>query len=265
MRGTSSPCDKLTGDFGNAIEIIRIGDYFPFRLFAKNLWPCNFRVLQQNRPIPAAATMPTHGRCRVISAASFRASPILWSVTWAAPEACRPPMRSTRPGPRMGSPFGLVQRHMPYEALRGNKNIMYDPFRFIWLGSLNSEVSVTMVWANTPHRRAEDLLTTPLIMGSLGQETDSETETNAMIKLMRAPMQIIRGYSGTAQNLLALEKGEIQGLHGVSWSYVKARRADWLRDGKIRILLQTGLEPHPDLKSVPTIYDLVKSDDIRQI
>jgi len=168
-------------------------------------------------------------------------------------------------GSKEGLTIGLLQRHAPYEALRGNKSIVYDPFKFSWLGSLNSEVSVTMVWANTPHRRAEDLLTTPLIMGSLGQETDSEIETNAMIRLLRAPMQIIRGYSGTAENLLALEKGETQGLHGVSWSYVKTRKADWLRDGKIRVLLQTGLEPHPDLKSTATVYDLVKSDDIRQI
>jgi tripartite-type tricarboxylate transporter receptor subunit TctC len=168
-------------------------------------------------------------------------------------------------GSKDGLTIGLLQRHAPYEALRGNKNIVYDPFKLIWLGSLNSEVSVTMVRGDTPHRRAEDLLTSPLIMGSLGQETDSEIEANAMIRLMGAPMQIIRGYSGTAENLLALEKGEIQGLHGVSWSYVKTRRADWLRDGKIRILLQTGLEPHPDLKSTPTIYDLVKSDDIRRI
>src|SRR5262245_36627807 len=56
MRGTSSPRDKLTGDFGNAIEVIRICDYFPFGLFAKNLWPCNFRVLQQNRPIADSCT-----------------------------------------------------------------------------------------------------------------------------------------------------------------------------------------------------------------
>jgi len=168
-------------------------------------------------------------------------------------------------GSKEGLTIGMVQRHTPYEALRGNRNIVYDPFKFIWLGSLNSEVSVTMVWSSAPHRRPEDLLTTPLIMGSLGQETDSEIETNAMIRLLRAPMQIVRGYSGTAENLLALEKGEIQGLHGVSWSYVKTRKADWLRDGKIRVLLQTGLEPHADLKSTPTVYDLVKSDDIRQI
>jgi multidrug resistance efflux pump len=31
------------------IEVIRIGDRFSFRVFAKNSWPCNFRLLQQNR------------------------------------------------------------------------------------------------------------------------------------------------------------------------------------------------------------------------
>jgi hypothetical protein len=168
-------------------------------------------------------------------------------------------------GSKDGLTIGAVQRHAPFEVLRGNKNIVYDPFKFTWLGSLNSEVSVMMVWSSAPHRKAEDLLTMPLVAGSLGQETDSEIETNAMIRLLAAPIRIIRGYSGTAENLLALEKGETEGLHGVSWSYVKTRKADWLKDGKIRILLQTGLAPHPDLQSLATVYDLVKSDQVRQV
>ena len=51
MRGTSSPHVKLTGDPGDAIEVMRIGDCFPFRIFAKNPWPFNFRLLQHNRHI----------------------------------------------------------------------------------------------------------------------------------------------------------------------------------------------------------------------
>jgi tripartite-type tricarboxylate transporter receptor subunit TctC len=164
-----------------------------------------------------------------------------------------------------GLTMAAVQRHTPFEVLRGNKSIVYDPFKFNWLGSLNSEVSVMMVWATAPHRTAADLLTMPLIAGSLGNETDSEIESNAMIRTLGAPIQLIRGYSGTAENLLALEKGEIQGLHGVSWSYVKTRKADWLRDQKIRILLQTGLEPHPDLKAVPMIGALIKTDEVRKV
>src|SRR3954471_1677648 len=163
-----------------------------------------------------------------------------------------------------GLTIGAVQRHIPFELLRGNKNIVYDPFKFTSLGSLNSEVSVLLVRADAPQLSAADVLSEPLIVGNLGRETDSDIESNAMVNLLGAPLQIIRGYSGTADNLLALEKGEIQGLHGVSWSYVKTRKADWLRDKTIRILLQTG-GPHRDLKDVPTIYSLVKSDEVRQV
>lgn len=163
-----------------------------------------------------------------------------------------------------GLTIGAVQRHIPFELLRGNKNIVYDPFKFTSLGSLNSEVSVLMVRADAPQQSAADVLTKPLIVGDLGRETDSDIESSAMVNLLGAPMRIIRGYSGTADNLLALEKGEIQGLHGVSWSYVKTRKADWLRDKTVRILLQTG-GPHLDLQDVPTIYSLVKSDEVRQV
>jgi hypothetical protein len=50
MRGTSRPHAKFTGDFGNAIEVIRISDRSLLSVFAKNLEPCNFRLLQHNRP-----------------------------------------------------------------------------------------------------------------------------------------------------------------------------------------------------------------------
>jgi hypothetical protein len=50
MWGTSSPHVKLTGDFGNASEAIRIGDCFLFHVFAKKSAPCNLRLLQHNPP-----------------------------------------------------------------------------------------------------------------------------------------------------------------------------------------------------------------------
>jgi hypothetical protein len=49
MWGASSPHVKLTGDLANVSDAIRIGDCFPFRNFAKNQSPCNFRLLQQYR------------------------------------------------------------------------------------------------------------------------------------------------------------------------------------------------------------------------
>ena len=49
MWGDMSPRVKLTGDFGNAIEGIRISNRLPPLVFAKNSWRCNFRLLQQYR------------------------------------------------------------------------------------------------------------------------------------------------------------------------------------------------------------------------
>ena len=46
-----SPHAKLIGDFGNATEAARIIDLFAHQVFAKNSEPCNFRLLQHNRPI----------------------------------------------------------------------------------------------------------------------------------------------------------------------------------------------------------------------
>jgi len=49
MRATSRPHAKFTGDFGRAIEVIRISDRSLLSVFAKNLEPCNFRLLQHYR------------------------------------------------------------------------------------------------------------------------------------------------------------------------------------------------------------------------
>jgi hypothetical protein len=49
MWGTSSPGDKLTGDFGNRPDATSISDRGLFRLLAGNLSPGVFRLLQHNR------------------------------------------------------------------------------------------------------------------------------------------------------------------------------------------------------------------------
>lgn len=167
--------------------------------------------------------------------------------------------------PRDGLTIGAVQRQIPFEPLRGDAAARYDPFKMSWLGSVTAETSVLIVWSSAPQRKAQDLLTMPLIAASLGTGTDSEVESIAMARLLGAPIKLISGYQGTPDALLALERGEVQGIHGISWSYIKTKKAGWLRDGTIRLLLQSGLKPNPDIKDVSSLTDLVKSDEDRQV
>jgi tripartite-type tricarboxylate transporter receptor subunit TctC len=167
--------------------------------------------------------------------------------------------------PRDGLTVGAMQRQIPVEPLRGDDAARYDPFKMNWIGSVTAETSVLMVWKTAPQQKAQDILTMPLILASLGTGTDSEVESIAMQRLLGAPIKLISGYVGTPDALLALQRGEVQGIHGISWSYVKTQKADWLRDGSIRLLLQSGLARNPEIKDVPSLYDLVKTDEDRQV
>jgi tripartite-type tricarboxylate transporter receptor subunit TctC len=167
--------------------------------------------------------------------------------------------------PRDGTQIGALQRQIPIEPLRGNDAVRYDPFRFYWLGSVTAETSVFVVAGKAPQHTPSDLLTQHLIAASLGPGTDSEVESIAMARLDGAPIQLISGYRGTPEALLALDRGEVQGVHGISWSYIKARKADALKDGSIRLILQSALHPHPDLPNLPMLSSLAKSDEERQV
>ena len=73
------------------------------------------------------------------------------------------------------------------------------------------------------------------------------------------------GYPGNNDISVALERGEVSGRCGWSWSSVKSTRATWLQEKKINILVQVSLSKHPDLPDVPLIMDLAKADEQRQM
>ena len=78
-------------------------------------------------------------------------------------------------------------------------------------------------------------------------------------------MKIVTGYPGGNEVGLAMERGEVQGRCGWSWSSVKSTHQRWFDEKKFTILVQLALDKHPDLPDVPLIIDLAKTDEQRQI
>jgi hypothetical protein len=65
------------------------------------------------------------------------------------------------------------------------------------------------------------------------------------------------GYDAAAGLGLAMERGEAEGVCGLSWSTIKASRPQWIRDRLINVIVQMGLQKLPDLPDVPAALDLV--------
>jgi ABC-type transport system substrate-binding protein len=75
---------------------------------------------------------------------------------------------------------------------------------------------------------------------------------------------ILRYYTKSSTMKLALERGEID-MAMQNWEFLRRNNADWLRDKKINLIVQYGTQRHPELPDVPTIMELSKTDEQRQV
>jgi tripartite-type tricarboxylate transporter receptor subunit TctC len=165
-----------------------------------------------------------------------------------------------------GTVIGTIGRGTGFDPLLGAKAAQFDGNRFNWIGSANDEVSVCVVWnGRTKIAKFADLLTTPLAVGGTGAAADTDQFPRIINGVLGTQMKIVTGYPGGNDVNLAMERGEVDGRCGWSWSSVVSTRASWVKEKKINILMQLSLEKHPDLPDVPLITDLAKTDEQRAL
>jgi tripartite-type tricarboxylate transporter receptor subunit TctC len=165
-----------------------------------------------------------------------------------------------------GLVLGTIGRGTGFDPLLGSKTAHFDGTKFNWIGSANDEVSVCVVWnGRSKVTKFDDLLTQQLAVGGTGAAADTDQFPRIINGVLGTKMKIITGYPGGNDVNLAMERGEVDGRCGWSWSSVKSTRATWVGGKQITILTQLALAKHPDLPDVPLIVDLAKNDEQRQI
>ena len=168
-------------------------------------------------------------------------------------------------GPKDGSVFGTIGRGTPFDPVLGNAKAQFDGTKFTWIGSANNEVSICVAWQGNGITKFDDLMTKELVVGGTSSSADTDQFPKIVNGVLGTKMRIITGYPGGNDVGLAMERGEVQGRCGWSWSSVKSTHQAWYDQKKITVLMQLALEKHPDLPDVPLIIDLAKTDEQRQI
>lgn len=165
--------------------------------------------------------------------------------------------------PRDGSMIGALQRTMAQAPLVDTPGVQYDSRKFHWLGSLNNEVGVCVSWHESPVKTFKDVFDKELIVAATSN-SDSDTYSQVLNRVLGTKLKIITGYTGGAQLLVALERRESDGRCGWSWSSVVVQRPDWLKEKKINVLAQMAVEKHPELPDVPLVTEFARTDDERK-
>jgi tripartite-type tricarboxylate transporter receptor subunit TctC len=166
-------------------------------------------------------------------------------------------------GPKDGTVIGVPVNGLPTAPLL-QSGTQFDPTRLIWIGSTNREAYLAFVWHTVPVESISELTGKEVIVGATTPGTTLVDFPLLVNDVLGFKFKIVRGYQGTPQINLAVERGEVQGIGALGWASVKAQTPHWISGKKIKPLAQYGLKRHSELADIPTMLELAKSDADRQ-
>jgi tripartite-type tricarboxylate transporter receptor subunit TctC len=164
-----------------------------------------------------------------------------------------------------GTVIATIGRGTAFDPLLGSKAAQFKADKFTWIGSANNEVSICVALKTSGITKLEDVMARELIVGGTGQAADTDQFPRILNGVLGTKFKVVSGYPGGNDVTLAMERGEVKGRCGWSWSSVLATHKSWIDDKSINILVQLSLANHPDLPDVPLAMDMAKTDEQRGI
>jgi tripartite-type tricarboxylate transporter receptor subunit TctC len=165
--------------------------------------------------------------------------------------------------PKDGSELAILQRNLTIEPLFSKQP--YDGTRFSWIGSVSKEVSLCISSNKSKIKAFADLRRQPFIAAGQSAGSDSQVFTALLKNLFGVNVKLVSGYPGTSDMMLAIERGEADGMCGISYSTLKSRFAQSIADGSINLLVQASIDREPDLPNVPTMAELATNEQDRAV
>ena len=171
-------------------------------------------------------------------------------------------------GTQDGLHWAFITRGFMLAPLLKIPGAQFDPTRFNWIGSPARTVSIGAVWtANTKVRTIQEAMQQEVVLGATAPNQDTAIFPKALNRIAGTKFRIVTGYSSVGEVDLAMQKGELQGKVGFTWSSLTSGSStNWLSDGLVKVIVQLGLEKSPDVPAdVPLALDLAPTAEDRQV
>ena len=164
-----------------------------------------------------------------------------------------------------GSVIGLMNSTNPFEPLLGVEQAKFDARKINWLGSPAQDTGVVTLWHSVPVNSFEEAKTKEVRFAATSLNGTAAFYVRIFNEVFGTKFKLVFGYPGLTEAMLATERGEVDGHPSPYWSYLKNAKPDWIRDKKIKFLLQFGRDRNPELPNVPFAHDLVTNDADRAL
>ena len=160
--------------------------------------------------------------------------------------------------PKDGTVIGSFSRNIASQAVIGKMNIEADPRKFGWLGGSSLPSRVCTVSAKSGVKSPADLFTREVIVAGSGAGSSLSIVPTALNNVLGTKFKLVEGYQGSGAAVLALERGEVEGICHTSGVF-HSHHEQMVKSGELKILLHVEEAPLPDNPGVPSIFDYAKT------
>jgi tripartite-type tricarboxylate transporter receptor subunit TctC len=130
---------------------------------------------------------------------------------------------------------------------------------------MNLEVEGCGAWRNSGIRTLADLQTKMARFGSSGKASTTNRSALALRGLVGAKLTVVQGYRGSREINMAMQRGEVDAMCGISVSSAIAEWQQDMKNGDLKIVVQLGRKKHPFFGDAADIYDHVKTEEDREV
>jgi tripartite-type tricarboxylate transporter receptor subunit TctC len=171
--------------------------------------------------------------------------------------------------PRDGTAFGIPASQSAFVPLVGSPqeqaSSKFDATKFGWLGSLERFAPIGIAWHTTGIKTLADVKARELRFGSSGAGSGGEIYAQLLNDMVGTKLKPVRGYRGSNDITLAMERGELDGFVGWCWTCMKADKPQYINDKLVNLFVQIGLEPEPEMTGTPFVLDLIADPQDKQV
>jgi tripartite-type tricarboxylate transporter receptor subunit TctC len=166
--------------------------------------------------------------------------------------------------PKDGTALGVIVESAALEQALANPAVQYDAGKFTYVGRVATSNNIFMQWHTARVQSLDDAKRMETSLAGTGPGSIAETVPRLLNATIGTKFKLISGYPASSEAMLAMERGEVDGASS-SWAAVKVGKQAWLRENKIRIILQTTPERIAELPHTPSLGEIGDTPEDKQV
>ena len=166
--------------------------------------------------------------------------------------------------PKDGTVLGSLAQTLALDSVT-NASVKIDVGRMPYIGRVATNVDTGAALQKSGLKSFDDVRAKQHTVGASGGGSTTVLFPTALTTYAGAKFKLARGYSGTNEIWLAVERGEVDIVGAFGLPAIQASHPDWLQGREAVFLYQASLKRHPLIPGIPTLPELALSGEGRQV